>query len=535
MKTTRRKLIIFAGSLTILTLVGYRKIKHVFQVGKIPGSITGASFSRGHLVRDPQFTGEILEESLNILIIGAGVSGLSAAYHLNERGVKGFKVLDLEPRVGGNSSSQENKAGKYPLGAHYVPLASSDSMELKIFFKKIGIITNDDLNLPEYNEYHVCSAPQERLFLGGRWQEGLEPSEGISENSKKEFFRFFDHMDKFKKLRGADGLRAFAIPINRSSQDSKYLKFDQLTMQEYLTTEGFKDKYLFWYVNYCCRDDFGASIDKVSAWAAIHYFAARDGVGVNLKSSDVITWPEGNAWLIQKFSEKIKGSIQLNTLVYDVQKINESYLVKTYNFNSKKRIFYTVAKIVYAAPLFTAKKIINIKKIQKHLKKLKLNYAPWMTANIFLKEPLEEKEIPLCWDNVNYHGKSLGYINNNHQDLSTSKRSINLTQYWPLMDSSPKKARINALTKSHPEWCNDVINEMELTHSDIRDKLEQIDISLWGHAMAIPQVGFLKRSYNLSSIDNIYFAHTDHSGISLFEEGFYQGFYAAENIFKEQV
>jgi hypothetical protein len=29
------------------------------------------------------------------------------------------------------------------------------------------------------------------------------------------------------------------------------------------------------YIDYCCRDDFGLGIKEVSAWAGIHYFAAR--------------------------------------------------------------------------------------------------------------------------------------------------------------------------------------------------------------------------------------------------------------------
>jgi hypothetical protein len=40
---------------------------------------------------------------------------------------------------------------------------------------------------------------------------------------------------------------------------------------------GLTDPHLRWYLDYCCRDDYGAGIATVSAWAGIHYFASRHG------------------------------------------------------------------------------------------------------------------------------------------------------------------------------------------------------------------------------------------------------------------
>ena len=37
------------------------------------------------------------------------------------------------------------------------------------------------------------------------------------------------------------------------------------------------DPQLRWYLDYCCRDDYGAGMAQVSAWAGIHYFASRHG------------------------------------------------------------------------------------------------------------------------------------------------------------------------------------------------------------------------------------------------------------------
>jgi hypothetical protein len=49
------------------------------------------------------------------------------------------------------------------------------------------------------------------------------------------------------------------------------------------------------YIDYCCRDDFGLGIKEVSAWAGIHYFAARKQDTAPDGNDTVLTWPEGNA------------------------------------------------------------------------------------------------------------------------------------------------------------------------------------------------------------------------------------------------
>jgi hypothetical protein len=63
---------------------------------------------RGHLLREPKFNkpSRILKE--NILIIGAGISGLSAGRRLKKTGINDFKILELAKESGGNSISGKN-------------------------------------------------------------------------------------------------------------------------------------------------------------------------------------------------------------------------------------------------------------------------------------------------------------------------------------------------------------------------------------------------------------------------------------------
>ena len=46
-------------------------------------------------------------------------------------------------------------------------------------------------------------------------------------------------------------------------------------MASYLDRLGLSSWRLRWYVDYACRDDFGLRASECSAWAGMHYFAAR--------------------------------------------------------------------------------------------------------------------------------------------------------------------------------------------------------------------------------------------------------------------
>jgi hypothetical protein len=66
----------------------------------------------------------------------------------------------------------------------------------------------------------------------------------------------------------------FDIPLSKSSQEPSIRALDKMTMLQWCAQDGYSATTLN-YIDYCCRDDFGLGIKEVSAWAGIHYFAAR--------------------------------------------------------------------------------------------------------------------------------------------------------------------------------------------------------------------------------------------------------------------
>ena len=500
----------------------------------IKGAIVGASAPIGHLLRDKTFAEPVDIISKDVVIIGGGVSGLSAARTLQNGGISNFTVLDLEQHVGGNAACGTNAVSAYPWGAHYIPLPNNTLTDYIEFLTEAGVITGmNETGLPIYNEYYLCFDPQERLYINGRWQEGLVPHFGVPDNEKEQIERFLSRMDAYRQAVGTDGKEAFALPANNSSKDVAFVQLDEMTMQQWLQQQNFTSPYLQRYVNYCTRDDFGTPLHLVSAWAGIHYFACRKGKGANAEHSDALTWPEGNGWLVAQLQKGIKNKIQTGALAVAVKPTADGVVVHYFDVATRQLKGIKAKQCVLAIPQFVASRLLNDRerseKVAAHL-----HYVPWMVANLTVSTLEERSGAPLSWDNVLYESQSLGYVEATHESLQGYLPKRNLTYYLPLTGGTPAEERKAAQSKTHTQWVEQIVADLKVIHPNIEDALEEVNVMIWGHAMAQALPGLVhgpaRGALSASIANRIHFAHTDVAGVSLFEEAFYQGLNAAKNV-----
>lgn len=501
---------------------------------KIPGSIVGANATRGHLLRDKKMERPASWIDKDMVIVGGGISGLSAARWLRNKGVSDMVLLELEDHVGGNAHHGRNELSAYPWGAHYIPVPNNDLTEYLSFLSECEVIVNTDAGgLPVYNELSLCFDPQERLYINGRWQEGLIPQFGVPTAEMQQMERYLKQMELYRYAKGNDGKDAFAIPVDRSSKDPEYTKLDELTMKQWMQQQGYNSGYLQEYINYCCRDDFGTTLDTISAWAGIHYFASRKGKGANAAHSDVLTWPEGNGYLVNNLRRSVSEFISTNRLVTRVYPDKEAINIEYLDAESGVVKGYRAKSCIMAVPQFIAARLLEDKDRMQVVKD-KLHYCPWMVANIKVDQLEERSGVPLSWDNVLHGSQSLGYVEASHQLLQQDKAQRNLTYYLPLTEETPAEARKKAQAKSHKQWVKEILDELRVVHPNIDAAVKEVNILLWGHAMAQPLPGMIhggiREQLARPPDPRIQFAHTDLAGISIFEEAFYQGIAAGERI-----
>jgi protoporphyrinogen oxidase len=495
-------------------------------------TISGANSKTGHLLRNNNFPKPSKTVHVKTLIVGGGVSGLSAARWLEKSNDSDFLLLELDSKVGGNSIGGENDISKFAYGAHYLPIPNNNLTELLDFLEESKVIESYSENgLPVYNPYYLCFAPQERMLYKGYWYDNIPIKDGLKDTDEKEMQRFHHTCQVYTQTRGIDGKRAFDIPLENSSTDSVFLELDNLSIYDYLKNNNYQSEFLFWYVNYCSKDDFGSNIHNTSAWAVFHYFCSRNGKATNAQNNEMLTWPEGNYFLVRQMEKNLTSQINSNVLVYSVEENKDGVRCLGFNVKDNTSTEYLCENIIMATPQFVNK---NLFKNNLSINWDEFCYNPWLVANVVISNKhLLKTNLPLSWDNVNYDSNSLGYINACHQHINDNNPKTVLTYYFNFSDRESKINRNEVYQKNAENWKKFIVDDLKQSHSAIEQAIEEIDVHLWGHGMISPQVGFRSsqaRKTLKEGEGNIFFAHTDISGISIFEQAFYNGINAAKKI-----
>lgn len=494
--------------------------------------INGANHSLGHRLRTQDFPPITQYLQTDVLIIGGGITGLSACRQLSKKGKTNFVLLEMDTKLGGNSASGENAYTAYPLGAHYLPLPNLHDTELINFLYEEKIILGFDAQgLPIFDEMQLVFDPQERLFINNKWQEGIVPLYGVDANSKAQIATFEQLMDKFKDMKGSDGKYFFDIPLKNCTKDTNLQYLDALTMQQWLTKQQLNSPELLAYIDYCCRDDFGVGIQYVSAWAGIHYYAARKQNATNNNNDMVLTWQEGNGKLVQLLQKYAEQKTLKNHLAYHITYTNNKVKVAVFDAVAQISKEYTANKVILATPQFVNRHLLPNRKIAIE----QFHYAPWLAATLTLSQPLNlQGGFPLCWDNVIFKGKGLGYINTLHQSLRQTHNKAIITYYYTFDGQDANVIRQQIYEKPKSYWEAFIIEDLQTAHYEIASLVENIDLTIWGHGMISPMPNFIfsdEKKRAKQNINNlIYFAHTDLSGMSLFEEAFHQGIEVANEV-----
>jgi monoamine oxidase len=512
---------------------------------EITGGFTGIDHTRGHQLRDTKtWPAPAVTHRTHTVIAGGGVAGLAAARALRLRGQDDFVLLELEDSAGGNARGGTVGGIACPLGAHYLPLPTDDSPEVQDLLEELGL-RQRVAGRWQYDERHLCHSPQERLYFRGAWQDGLLPVQGVGEATLAQYRRFAALVDQARRA------VHWSIPAHHSPSAPVKRALAAMTFIAYLDQNGLTDPHLRWYLDYCCRDDYGAGIATVSAWAGIHYFASRHGFHApgteSAEREGLLTWPEGNAWLTRRLAAPCAERLRTGCVVLRVAQGRHGVEVDAFNTATRQVERWQAQQAVVALPLFIAARVVESAPEFLRQAARSVVYAPWLVANIHIREPLWDRPGPApSWDNVIYTeaGGGLGYVDAQHQSLNPVPGATVLTHYRALGDvaGGPVAGREQLLERPWTHWRDTIVAELSVAHPDLAAKATRMDITRYGHAMAIPvpqnngQTGPLRTSgvrKQLSKTEQLglqtgrlRFAHSDWAGYSVFEEAFTLGHYA---------
>lgn len=527
---------------------------------ELEGGFTGVNIERGHALRDLLQGGTIPAPAVvrraQVIIAGGGVAGLAAARSLRLAGVDDFALLELEDSAGGNSRGGAVNGITCPLGAHYLPVPGDDAREVQDLLEELGL-RQRVAGRWQYDERHLCHSPQERLFFDGEWQEGLLPVHGVGDATLAQYRRFAQAVDAESRA------ARFAMPAlklwgSKQSLAQSQQALDAITFVQWLAQQGLDDEHLRWYLDYCCRDDYGAGTARVSAWAGIHYFASRHGFhaagdAVDEARESVLTWPEGNGWITAQLAAPLRagGQLRTGTSVLRITEGRHGVEVDALNHATGNVERWQAPRCIVALPVWVAARVVHNPPAFLAAAAQRLQTAPWLVANMHISAPLTDRPgAAPAWDSVLYADPTaggLGYVDAGHQrlDVRATLAGPTVLSYYQALGDVPD-GRQQLATQPWQHWAEAALAALAMPHPDLRERITRIEITRYGHAMAIPvpgaqaflsQIGLKSRQNNARVLSNgervaplptpatarLAFAHSDWSGYSVFEEAFTRG------------
>ena len=503
-----------------------------------PGELQGSGIAIGHRLSRREFPQPAEVRKIPLLVIGAGIAGLSAGWKLQAAGFGDFLLAEMESEAGGNARYGENAVSAYPFGSHYLPLPTEESTAVRELLADLGALQGDARAArPVYDERLLCHTPQERLYVDGIWQEGLMPRLGVSPAERAQMARFQEQMAELKQTRDVSGRRAFALPVALSSREAKWRDLDRITMRAWLLENGYDSPHLHWYVNYACRDDYGTDYSATSAWAGLHYFACRSGAAANAAADTVLTAPSGNGWIVKALTARLGERLLPGATVYRLTQVKQGVEADLWLAAEGRSVRIKAEHAIWSSPLFLLPPIAEGLPPAIAGAARAGSYAPWLVANLTLDElPADGAGASLAWDNVLYGSAGLGYVVATHQRIQMNSGPSVLTYYRALTETEPAAARRKLLETPREYWASGILAELSRAHADLPRLTRRLDVFRNAHAVIRPLPGVITskgRAVLARGWGRVRFAHADVSGLSLFEEANYQGVRAAEATLRQ--
>ena len=461
------------------------------------------SFPLGHRLRDhAAFRAPARQMRVPIVIVGGGMAGLNAAWYLDKRGFRDFVLLEMEREAGGNSRWGENEISKFPWAAHYVPVPAKGESFARELFEELGVFRDG-----KWDERVLCFDPQERLFINGHWQEGIEPEDGASPRGSRAVSPLpgkDQRVSRHGPVHRPHGARRKALAA-RSNVDGRLagpagLRFRASALVHQLCLPRRLRRSRERHVGVGRHPIFRLARAGGKRPADLARRQRLDRRAVNREAQSAICEPATRCIALRAPATKF---------AFSPNKPSTSPTP-----SSGPRPTFLASYIIEGAPRAEG-----------------FQYSPWLTANLTLDRIPEQNNPEPAWDNVIYDSPTLGYVNATHMSLATHIDKTVWTFYWSLAEHAPNDARRLLLAHDWNYWKEAILNDLARAHPDIRQCVAHIDIMRIGHAMARPSPGFMfseARTRWLKPLGNIFFANSDLSGFSIFEEAQYRGVEAAK-------
>lgn len=425
----------------------------------------------------------------DVIVLGAGAAGLTAAWHLNER--YSVKVLEKNSRVGGKAITGSRNGFYYAKGTEYLGEAQGT---LKTIIDKLKLQPRE---IPAPSDVHFH---QGQFFYG---DDGIA-LQMIQESSLAEYNRFV------KTIKDTFALYKDIPDLDLSSNIAK---LDDLTVRQWFDQHQFPEIFYQIY-NVSSKGLFGANIDEISALSYLSelYFDFENDVPITnvdeLENSALpgqgrtytYTFEHGIAEVTDAMAHALGNKLQLNSSVTSVLKTKNGYTVSYLDGAGMSRSLSSRAVIV-ATPAPIALQIASAAlSAEQRLIMEQIHYAPYVTIALFSNEAIFNKGFDLAVPE--------GYFFTDIYDSTWVQRSYDATvrerkdAIMSVYIAPPNSQDTALLSMSDEELLNHVYKDLEKIYPGAAKKIVGVDIQRFKYAYPVMSKGAYRRLTRLHAISN---------------------------------
>ncbi|MBI4055322.1 MAG: FAD-dependent oxidoreductase [Elusimicrobia bacterium] len=408
----------------------------------------------------PSVAGRTLEDPISVkepydvVVVGGGFSGLSAAYFLKDRKVL---VLEKEDRPGGHGRAESWRGIPYPTGTVYF---NSEPYEAwKTLF--------EDLHLKP----HKVPSPVNLLMVNGQLVEDFL-GEGASRlpydpQTRAGFLRLWKFLRQaYEEDRFSFSFRAGDLESQRLEEETFW---DHLVREYGGMVASHYDRFL--------QDMLGAGIREISAFAGFLMLNSEE---------DFYTWEDGTYTavraLAKSLSERLKTGAWVTRVWQDGSGVNILYEQDGKNLQVRSRT------AVLAIPAHVILSILQGMPREKEKALAQVRYSAYVVTMLGFREPVWTKSYMLWANDAIF----TSLVFTDFPKYGTSKRrgpQVALA-YMPM---GSEAARRRLLQTGDAELKTALLRDLEKVIPGSSQKVEEVRIMRWGHAEPIPYPGYLSR------------------------------------------
>lgn len=464
------------------------------------GDWTGDDFTIGHRLRDGKLPKlpKSPERTVDFVIVGGGIAGLTSAYHLRSSNIL---LLDQYDQFGGHARGGSHNGIGYSYGAAYIALDEGAVGELL-----------DELNL----EPIKLTESKNTWYQNGEWLRGMSGNDGM---------RLFQDMKKlkeeFKHFWGTwDGV------YSRQLADSdKLMQLDTIPLDGYL--KGY-DQGSLALMDSVLKSGVNGGMSSLSALAGLS----------TLEDIFAPTYvlPGGNPTFARELAKKVQKDnadcLKSGAFVWSIQ-LRENGASVTYGLRDGSLHMVDCRHVIVAIPHMVAVRVMKGLNDKAKATLFRFRYGSYLVANVLLKKRVFDGAYD-NWLATPFEISDITVAETPYMMAGSYKENMGsvLTIYTPYDAGSPGRTLLFQGDKR--KFAGSIMAELEKVIANLDGNIEEIVLTRWGHSMAVARPQYIKYLVELHGFENdaFSFAHSSAHGLPGIEAATAGGKFAAQRARK---